>query len=255
MSTPIALPIVAERWPLGLEPDSCKFGRSFNNTRQQSPRNRIESTIVRGRPLWKCTISFKRNSRTDAKLVDFWLEGLFGGLGSVMLWDFKRPFPTNIGLAKAAETGGITIDPISPIRWAAGASLFKWVDGGGVVYYWDSGLGTKGQKTVLLKFPASAVGQAILQRGDRIQLKRRLYVIADDVDITLGDTEVNLTTPILDSLTALDEVRIVRASAEFQLATQDLQQARSYNQGFETISVDFTETSRDYAPGGMSFAP
>jgi hypothetical protein len=247
------IPTIAFRLPDDLLPFDCEFGRDRNDQLNLSPRSRTESVIRRDRPKWKATLSWSLVPE-KAKQLQYYIDTMEGFRGSMMIWDYKRPFPEDRASALAAELGGISYSPVQFLFWSTGSIFYTWLSGP-APFFWTIPA-VIGSRQVVIIFPPSAYNATILKKGDYIQLKRRLYIVAADVVVypTTAGTPVFLTTPTLDTLVSTDEVRIRKAACEMRLIEGSWSMTRNANQGYETCKASFMETSQNFTASGSGFA-
>lgn len=200
------MPILNTRWPEGLAPDRCHFGRSRNDILSISPYTRQEHLIKRGRPLWKTSLSWSVHTKALEAELRYYLDELEGFAGAVYLWDF----------ASRQNTTSLASPTYTCVASAASFAI--------------TGL------------PVSAT---IAVRGDYMQAGRRLYVLTQNLvsDASGNGTAVPTTLP-LD--TAATSVRFVRAACEMRLASQQWDTERSAGDGFMRVSAEFVETVEDF---------
>lgn len=175
------------------------------------------------------------------------------------MWDFKNPNLSNANAVMAMNAATPpAIVATRTILWSAGLGRYRWGGSpGGIFNFSGDAIATLGQSAVSVSFDPSVYGRQVLWRGDYIQLKRRLYIVADDVTVPTDGTNavVTLTTPVLDTLVSGDAIAITKASCEMRMAKDPVWTSRRQaNQGYETCVAEFIETSRNVAIGGQSFA-
>lgn len=247
---------VAQRWPSEVCPETCEFGRSRNDILQRSSTSRQEFVVRRGRPLWTATLTWDLTI-TRERTLRYWLDTLQGHRGSVILWDFKAPFPAERAIAMTLQASpSFRIQPLVYRTWLNGTNTHLWVNSGSSFYWTNPMTTTVGMTSVTLSIPPQALATPILRQGDYIQLKRRLYIVASDVTTSPGVpfVIVPLTTPILDELVNTDDVRIIEAGCEMMMVSQDWSSSRSAGNAFSKATATFIETTSNYSPTGRTFA-
>lgn len=202
--------IIAQQWPTTLTPTSCRFGRTRNAELQLSPRTRKENVIQKGRPLWAASLEWRLLPAQLSEL-QYWLDGLDGFGGSVMLYDFG--FERNPALTYSNTATATAIAAIGATSVAV------------------SGL---------------AIGSTI-SRGDAVQVGRRRYVVSTTVVVPgTGLATLALSTPLLSAVAVSDTLTLQNAACEMRLSNQDWSKSFSAGDGLHSVSADFIETVVDY---------
>lgn len=231
------------RWPTTLLPTSCKFGRSRNPIFQISQTSFIEATTPRGRPLWsaECEWELQRSE------VDAWrrqIAILNGGGASIVIWDFANPFPSLWWYGSG------------PLYWSNGMSLPSWVNSS-VLYSWvtssivyesfagslavTGSFSSGGSVVSVSGFPANKL---VLRQGDLIEFDERLYIIAEDeTSDGSGVAVIDLTTPLLTSLTVLSSVKIMQPGCVMRLTDFNIETTNRWNDGLVQASAKFREVA------------
>ena len=83
----------------------------------------------------------------------------------------------------------------------------------------------------------------VLKAGQYVEIKERLYLVANDVmsDIS-GNATLTLTTPLLDSLVVGDDVEVTTPRARMRPTSPDWSGSRSVTEGLWTLSAEFVES-------------
>jgi hypothetical protein len=232
--------LIAERWPDALCPTACLFGRSRNDIEQVSSRSRFKTIVAQGRPLWTCELTFAKGSGVDLSELRWYIEGLQGKRGTVMLWDWNVDFPTGTG-----SIGGTSA--VIPLHWSNGASTFTWSGSktwtapGSFSVYQYSAVGTF---NIYVK--GLLPNQRVLARGDYIQVGKRLYLVDDDaISTPSGHATVTLMTPLISQANSGSEIRLYRAACEMSLANQEWGIRGQGGNPYREVTLSFIETVED----------
>jgi hypothetical protein len=214
--------ILNQRWPNDLIPEACQFGRSRNDQLQVSPRTRETHVIRMGRPLWSAELSWTMPSGNTLAKLRYWLEELDGFAGSVQIWNFAAPHPMPIGTTAL------------PTHWQAGSTVQI-----------AAGASINATSVALKGLQAS---QPAVKQGQPIQIGRRIYIAAADVNADgSGNATVGLTGGLLAAAVTNDIVRLRDAACEMRLAEQSFTEETEAQTGWTRIRASFVETVTDFA--------
>lgn len=238
--------IINQRWPRDLCPETCVFGRERFDIRQVSPRTQ-KATIIRpgARPLYTAECTWRLpNTRKLAKLR-YWLEQLDGFSGSVQIWDFANPYPFGIELA----TGPSGLGEIrtswtylgNDSLWTLGGLPTHWTIAAPVTLAASAAAGA----TTLSLTGLEASKVATIQ-GQYIQVGRRIYLAASDVNSSVsGTATVTLQSPLLAAASSGATVRLAEAACEMQLVDQNISGRATAGNGETVVTAKFVESVED----------
>lgn len=238
--------IINQRWPRDLCPESCVFGRQRNDVRQISPRSQ-KPTIIRqgGRPLYSAECTWRLpNTKRLAKLR-YWLEQLDGFNGSVQLWDFGNPYPYGLELA----TGPSGLGEIrtswtylgNDSLWTLGGIPTHWTIAAPVTLASSASLGATS-----LSLTGLDASKVTTIQGQYVQVGRRLYLAASDVDSSgAGTATISLQSPLLAAASSGATVRLAEAACEMQLAEQSIDARTAASDGLTIVTAKFIESVED----------
>lgn len=236
---------VNQRWPRDICPQSCVFGRTRNDFRQESARTRKATVIRQGRPLYRaeCTWALPRTQRL-AKLR-YWLEQLDGYNGSVQIWDFANPFPFGLELATGPTGLGVTrtlwTNTGATSYWTFNGEISHWAVGATVTTTANAALGA----TTLALQGLQANRQAVVQ-GQYVQVGRRIYLAATNVTSSpTGTATITLDSPLLAAAPIGTVVRLAEAACEMQLINQNIDSTSRAGDGLTVVSASFIESVED----------
>lgn len=229
------MPIINQRWPRDICPNSCTFGRTRNDFVQTSPRTRQRHVIrTGGRPLWSAQCTWQLPQGVKLGKLRYWLEELDGFVGSVQLWDFAAP----------RVTGSALFNWVPDLTWYVGAIPAFWsLD---TFLTLGSSL-TAGETSIPLT--GLIPSQLVCVQGQYIQIGRRLYLCASTVVADGGgNATVVIVGGLVDAVSAGAEIRFAEAACEMQLVEPTFEQSSKFGDGLTTISATFIESVTDVTP-------
>jgi hypothetical protein len=191
--------LTGSTWPTTLMPASCKFGRDRQEHNLSSPHDRSRQIIRRGRPLWMAEVEW----RLRPELVSewrYWIDGLEGQAGNIIIWDFASDLKTTPGTPLVKTAGSIGDTSVATKGWTASTT--------------------------------------VLQDGGWIQFGTRLYIASGAVTSNgSGDATVTLSRPLLSAVSVNQTLKIVNAGCEMRLVDSQWSGSRSIGTGLWPSSL------------------
>lgn len=230
-------------------PLSCDFGRDRNDDVLLSSRTRIETVMVKGRPLWTAKMTWDRIEWRDAWVLRQVVEALKGSRNAIQIWDFTRTTPLGTGLA----LGGKSTKNAS-LNWALGGGgvyPFNYSNAKFVPWKWTATLPTVSVGATAGSYSVTMSGwqeKALVGMcSDYIQIDNRLYMLAADmITDAAGNGTATLMTPLIKNASIGSKCCIEEAGCEMRLVDPKQSWSRSAGEAFTKFSLTFIETSRDF---------
>lgn len=226
-------------WPSDLYPSTVSFYLQAHVGGQESPLTRTTKKYGLSRPRWICKMTFKaswrggvgtmaRGARLDALIAE-----MQGGLYSVGLWDFRRPFPAGLRRYYSQFAG---------VRYPfANGETFSL---GERFVIPDEAEPTNEPAlagAVTMVFGGFRPGERVFHAGDYLGGDGRGHIILRDADADAdGRAQVSFTPP-LDLPVGAGSAVTMQPITAFQLTSDDAGDNQSTANGQASYSLEFRE--------------
>lgn len=189
-------------WPDSLRPSSMKWGQSANAVVFTSPFNGAAQTVGFPGDLWTCSMTFNSLDDDESRLLESILFQLRGPQGRVLLRDFGRVPPAQLG---------------SPVVSSAGQMGLTLVTRG-----WTA-------------------SKAVLRQGDYISVANEMKMVVADVTSAVdGSATIQITPPWRYAKPINTPVVVTDPRALFRL--KDNNQSADRKPAFDnTFTLEFVE--------------
>lgn len=206
-------------WPSDLFPYSVAFYLQPHVGGSESPLTRTRKTYGLSKPRWVCRLRFRggydgfSGHEAYGPQLDAFITEMQGGLNTVNLWDFRRPYPIALTRYYAQFAGeSYTFD---------GGETFSL----GEQFYIPSDAEPMNETAALgatsIVFAGFLPGERVFNRGDYFGGDGRAHLIQNDATADVdGNALVNFQPPLKSALLAGNAVTM-RPKTPFQLVNSD----------------------------------
>lgn len=226
-------------WPDDLSPFRFTFYLQPHVGGTESPITRTRKTYGLSAPRWICRMSLKGGwdgfdgHEATGPRLDAFIAEMEGGLNTVALWDFRRPFPIGLknyynrftgerytfGAGETFEMGERFIIPAEaePTNLAAAAGATQ------------------------MTFFGFEPGQRVFNRGDYVGGDGRAHIVLADVTSDAqGEAAVTFKPPLATALAA-GTAKTMQPTSKFQLVGEDAGQNDSEVGAAVVYELEFIE--------------
>ena len=226
-------------WPSDLNPSTVSFYLQAHVGGQESPITRTTKKYGLSRPRFVCKMTFKaswrggvgtmgRGGRLDALIAE-----MEGGLYSIGLWDFRRPFPAGLRRYYAQFAG--TRYPFAGGETFALGERFV-IPGDAEPVNEPAAAGA-----TAMTFTGFRAGELVFLAGDYVGGDGRTHLILGDAAADDSGRATIRFKPPLEVALAAGAARTMQPISPFQLTSDDAGDNQSSANGQASYSLEFHE--------------
>jgi hypothetical protein len=226
-------------WPSDLHPSTVSFYLQAHVGGQESPITRTTKKYGLSRPRWLCKMTFKaswrggvgtmaRGSRLDALIAE-----MEGGLYSIGLWDFRRPYPA--GLRRYySQFAGLGYPFAGGETFALGERFIIPADA-------EPANEAAAAGAITMTFSGFRAGELVFHAGDYLGGDGRGHLILRDAMADANGRATVRFTPPLEAAVPAGTAITMQPLTTFQLRSDDAGDNQSTANGQASYSLEFSE--------------
>jgi hypothetical protein len=226
-------------WPSDLHPSTISFYLQAHVGGQESPITRTTKKYGLSRPRWICKMTFRaswrggvgvmaRGARLDALIAE-----MEGGLYSVGLWDFRRPYPA--GLHRYySQFAGVRYPFAEGETFSLGERFIIPAEAEPANEAAPAG-------AVTMAFAGFRAGERVFHAGDYIGGDGRGHIVLRDADADANGLATVRFKPPLDFAVPAGAAVTMQPITPFQLTADDAGENQSTANGQASYSLEFRE--------------